>query len=217
MPPAAGSSQLPLSAFFPSSTSKRSPRTSIPGKAVVPKRKESSVRTLPTEPPRKKRKQKENLTPTKSIVIDDAEEAEQTRHLLAASLPLDNLVGGDADHGPAKPEENEEGRDVNEVEQIIHLGSPTRAPARHTHSLETPPLTPRHADRSGLRGAGSLPSPPPSAPSNRRVGRIRTGEDEISNPVGGKLVPLDRDSSNPEPLHGLGSSLVSSEGDGTGE
>ena len=155
-----GQSQLPLSAFFGPSSSRRSAKTK-----VSPKRKESPIRGRAQEPPSKKRKQKENITPTSSRA--DVRFGEVRQH-------GDTTTGGlrtSLDDGGHTSTSKDAGHDVER--ELVHSlegdGEDNCNPSRQARSLETPPSTPTRTSRHGLQESASLPSPPLTAPGVKRT------------------------------------------------
>ena len=182
--------QLPITAFL-SPPSKRGSQSGSP--KVSPKRRSSQAHDREAAPSRKKRKQKENLTPQASL--QDVESK------------LDEPIDG-ARHGPRRrrnsdpkastkdPEDSEEEDPVNILDDtgldraaskaIIDLtsadslddGFRVEATVNVTRRLETTPISPQQRHhRRGTLASGSLPFPSLTAPDARRLKDLRREEE----------------------------------------
>lgn len=183
--------QLPITAYLspPGQSSKRGSQSGSP--KVSPKRRRSQAHDREAAPSRKKRKQKENLTPQASL--QDVESK------------LDEPIDGTR-HGPRRrrnsdpkastkdPEDSEEEDSVNILDDtgldraaskaIIDLTSADslddgfRVEATVTRRLETPPISPQQRHhRRGTFASGSLPFPSLTAPDTRRLKDLRREEE----------------------------------------
>lgn len=174
MPLSGGGGQLPLSAFFGSSASsgKRSAKPNASSK-----RSSSPVREKNKEPARKKRKHKENVTPSGDQILENGthnlESAPGTskprrRHSSSTEAEVEEvdalleLADGVGVNGP--PRDALTGPNVDGSDDIIDMTTP-----KHPHNLNTPPLTPGALDRcEDFASITSLPSPPLTAPDAKR-------------------------------------------------
>ncbi|EJF62854.1 hypothetical protein DICSQDRAFT_179560 [Dichomitus squalens LYAD-421 SS1] len=175
MPLSVGGGQLPVSAFFGSSAN-RSAKPQL-------KRRHSSPRQQAVPP--KKRKQKENLTPSGSRNIGHVV-AKTTGHDVGSSQPRPRRSTGTAnevDMGTARVE-----KEKPTLENGLN-GPPSKADSgcavidltddrpgdivpqpRPVYRLETPPLTPEgRGRRRDLGSIVSLPSPPLTAHDARKL------------------------------------------------
>ncbi len=176
-----GGGQLPLSAFFGSSGSPGPGKRSTKPK-VASKRKESPVRGQAAEPAGKKRKQKDNVTPSSDRIFDDAtpnlegapgtskarrRQSSSTKtevEAVDALVELTDGVGANTCAGDALIDLIVDRSDDNIVGSVPKDG----------HNLETPPLTPEaQARRRDFKSHTSLPSPPLTAPGAKRIRKER--------------------------------------------
>ncbi|KAI1789036.1 hypothetical protein LXA43DRAFT_601610 [Ganoderma leucocontextum] len=184
MPLSVGGGQLPLSAFFgsPGSSVKRSTKSK-----VASKRKESPIRGQAAEPPKKKRKQKENVTPSSYQSLQNATpQSEGTsgsskarrRHSSSTEMDVDEV---DALVGLP----DGVGANIYAGDVLIDLtvdGSDDIIPSsahKHARSLKTPPPSPEVQDRRrDSSSITSLPSPPLTAPDARARKKRDDGENK---------------------------------------
>nr|VWO94742.1 C2H2-type domain-containing protein [Ganoderma boninense] len=183
MPLSVGGGQLPLSAFFTSSGSsgKRSTKPK-----VASKRKESPVRAQAGQLPRKKRKQKENVTPSGDQIIENATpnldsppSASKTRRRQSSN---EETESGEVDALMELVDGAEASESATHSLIDLTIDGPDIIKAsapKHAHNLNTPPLTPdaqsRHRDFNSIT---SLPSPPLTAPDVKRGRKKRDEEND---------------------------------------
>ncbi|KAM5534894.1 hypothetical protein V8D89_011449 [Ganoderma adspersum] len=186
MPLSVGGGQLPLSAFFGSESSGPSGKRAAKPK-LSSKRKGSPVRQKTTEPARKKRKHKENLTPSGDQNLENgthnlesapgtskprrrqSSSTEMEVEELDALLDLADGVGVNM-----SPRDALIGPSVDGSDGIIDITAP-----KHPHNLDTHTLTPEALDRrQDFASITSLPSPPLTAPDAKRGRKKHDDEDK---------------------------------------
>lgn len=184
MPLSVGGGQLPLSAFFGSSGSSAK-RSAKP--RVSSKRKGSPVREKTTEPARKKRKQKENVTPSGDQNLENgAHNLESTpgtfkprrRQSSSTEMEVEEVDAllelADGVGANMSPRDTLIDLSIDGSDDIIDITAP-----KHPHNLETPPLTPEALDRrQDFASITSLPSPPLTAPDAKRGRKKQNDEDK---------------------------------------
>lgn len=207
MPLSVGGGQLPISAFFGSSAPSTSRRTGKTDNPMIPpgKRKDPPAATdQHTEPPKKKKaKQKENLTPSKrGSSLNKSEYLEDGTSSQARRSPIGKPTGGEkmtVDVAKNSEVDTPLSTVVDDYHANIAWGSspsiPTHGECNDQQSplnvlarLDTPPLTPVRIEcRRDVLSSNSLPSPPLTAPNNKRP--RKTSDAEVSHPAGAVLQP----------------------------
>ncbi|KAI0722207.1 hypothetical protein C8T65DRAFT_134921 [Cerioporus squamosus] len=191
MPLPVRGAQLPITAYLETSgkSSKRAKKTG--SFKASPKRESSPGRDREAEPPKKKRKQKENLTPQTSLQDVESKQDGPSSSSRPRRSPrrrgASDPEGGAGDQERGGREDlvvvlDATGKDMVTRKAVVDLTSTglddgPRLEATITESC-TPPLTPQHRGphRGNLAG-GSLPSPPLTVPNVRRLQKSRRDEE----------------------------------------
>lgn len=157
MAPSVGSSQLPLSAFFTSSTATRKQSSKI---SLAIKRKEPPLGGKHVESPKKKRKQKENLTLTSTAGVNSDGDCK----------PLANDVVRMADRTSDDGRHPHKSPQIDEVEQPPGLTYPHYLPEAQRRNTQPLARTPELTTRNWVPGeVQPLPTPPPTVSSAKQT------------------------------------------------
>ncbi|RPD66718.1 hypothetical protein L226DRAFT_565510 [Lentinus tigrinus ALCF2SS1-7] len=190
MPLSVGGAQLPISAYFSGAgqSSKHTSKTGSP--KVSPKGRGSPGRDQDAGPPKKKRKQKENLTPQTTLKDvesrpDEGAGSSRLRHSprQRRNSDLKTSTRDPKNHGGEEPVIilNDTAPDEQDIIDLTstELDNVLRLETTDTRRLQTPPITPQHSGqhRRGALAVDSLPSPPLTAPDARRLTQLRRDEE----------------------------------------
>lgn len=200
--------QLPLTAFFNPRSAQESKGKSAKPKVAARRTEQASGQDRDQEPPRKKQKQKENVTPrtinsSSRNVFDKQAGGSRSRANVHSAVPHIGEDPGEDELVAILSPPEARSRDNDSHREVIDVDVPPSGLGNKSSTLASShrqaPVTPKLDKRlHPLLAAASLPSPPPTAPTYKRARDVRHEESSPSHAEGRSSYP-DLEHSSPHP------------------